>query len=247
MLYKTSIRNLLRHKTTSFIHVSGLMVGFAAFILIFLVIRYEESFDMWHPHKDSIYRTVRVGRNALPGELRTGVPIPVTEGLRKDFPQLARVAAISPDWNVQVIIGTPGKAGAKKFKQGYGVFYAEPEFLEMFDFGLAAGDSKTAIKEPNTVLLTKELASNYFGNWKAAMGKTFKMDGVLVTVTGILNDIPPNTDFPIKAILSYSSQKAYVDFNNWENISDGNYCFVQLAAGQDTGRLMPQLNAFVDK
>jgi putative ABC transport system permease protein len=247
MLYKTSIRNLLRHKTTSFIHISGLMVGFAAFILIFLVIRYEKSFDMFHPNKDRIYRTVRIGRNALPGELRTGVPIPVTAGLRKDFPQLAKVAAIAPDWNVQVIITTPGKNDTKKFKQGSGVFYAEPEFFQMFDFSLAAGDIKTALNDPNKVLLTKELASNYFGNWHTAMGKTFKMDGVLVTVTGILNDIPPNTDFPIKAILSYSSQMAYMNFNDFGNISDGNYCFVQLADGQDTARLMPQLNAFVDK
>jgi putative ABC transport system permease protein len=223
------------------------MVGFAAFILIFLVIRYEKSFDMFHPNKDRIYRTVRIGRNALPGELRTGVPIPVTAGLRKDFPQLAKVAAIAPDWNVQVIITTPGKNDTKKFKQGSGVFYAEPEFFQMFDFSLAAGDIKTALNDPNKVLLTKELASNYFGNWHTAMGKTFKMDGVLVTVTGILNDIPPNTDFPIKAILSYSSQMAYMNFNDFGNISDGNYCFVQLADGQDTARLMPQLNAFVDK
>jgi predicted permease len=223
------------------------MVGFAAFILIFLVIRYEESFDQFHPNKDRIYRTVRIGRNALPGELRTGVPIPVTEGLRKEMPQFAKVAAISPDWNVQVIVGTPGAPNAKKFKQGSGIFYAEPEFFQIFNFSLAAGNIKTAINEPNTVLLTKELAANYFGDWKTAMGKTLTMDGALVTVTGILNEIPTNTDFPIKGIMSYCSQKAYMDFNNWGNISDGNYCFVQLAAGQDTGRLMPQLNAFVDK
>jgi len=247
MLYKTSIRNLLKHKTTSTIQIAGLMVGFAAFILIFLVIRYEESFDTFHANKDRIYRTVRIGRNALPGELRTGVPVPVTAGLRANFPQLARVAAIYPDWNVQVIIPSPGKADAKKFKQGYGFFYAEPEFFQLFDFGLAVGDIKNAINDPNTVLLTKELASNYFGDWKTAMGKTFKMDGVPVKVTGILNDIPPNTDFPIKGILSYSSLKSYMDFNNWGNISDGNYCFVQLGDGQDTARLMPQLNAFVDK
>lgn len=247
MFYKTSIRNFLKYKTTSAIQIAGLMVGFATFILIFLVIRYEESFDTFHANKDRIYRTVRIGRNALPGELRTGVPVPVTAGLRANFPQLAKVAAIFPDWNVQVIVASPGKADAKKFKQVSGFFYAEPEFFQLFNFGLAVGDIKTAINEPNTVLLTKEVASNYFGDWKTAMGKTFKMDGVPVKVTGILNDIPPNTDFPIKAIISYTTLKSYMDFNNWANISDGNYCFVQLADGQDTGRLMPQLDAFVDK
>jgi putative ABC transport system permease protein len=247
MLYKTSIRNLLKHKTTSAIQIAGLMVGFAAFILLFLVIRYQESFDTFHANKDKIYRTVRIGRNALPGELRTGVPVPVAAGLRTNFPQLAKVAAILPDGNVQVMVASSGKAEAKKFKQVSGVFFAEPEFFQIFDFGLAVGDIKTAITDPNTVLLTKELASNYFGDWKTAMGKTVKMDGVPVKVTGILNDIPPNTDFPIKAVVSYSSLKSYMDFNNWGNINDGNYCFVQLADGQDKERLMPQLDAFVDK
>jgi putative ABC transport system permease protein len=243
----TALRNLGIRKGNAIVNIAGLTVGFAAFILIFLVIRYEESFDIFHANKDKIYRTVRIGRNALPGELRTGVPVPVTAGLRTNFPQLAKVAAIFPDWNVQVIVASPRKGDAKKFKQVSGVFYAEPEFFQMFDFGLAVGDIKNAINDPNTVLLTKELASTYFGDWKTAMGKTFKMDGVPVKVTGILNDIPPNTDFPIKAVISYSSLKNYMDFNDWGSISDGNYCFVQLADGQDKDRLMPQLNAFVDK
>src|ERR1700733_10745605 len=145
MLYKTSIRNLLKHKITSTIQITGLMVGFAAFILIFLVIRYEESFDTFHAGKDRIYRTVRIGRNALPGELRTGVPAPVTAGLRADLPALAKVAAIYPDYDVQVIVASTGKADTKKFKQVSGFFYAEPEFFQMFNFGLAVGDIKTAI------------------------------------------------------------------------------------------------------
>src|SRR5947199_6554073 len=102
--FKTAIRNLQRHKSNSFINIAGLMVGFAAFLLIFLVIQYEESFDDFHANKDQIYRVVRIGRDATNREYRTGVPEPVTQGLRNDLPQLKNVAAIMGDNNVQVIV-----------------------------------------------------------------------------------------------------------------------------------------------
>ena len=84
--FKTALRNLKRHKSNSFINIAGLMVGFAAFLLIFLVIQYEESFDAFHTNKDHIYRVVRIGRDATNREYRTGVPLPVTHSLRYDFP-----------------------------------------------------------------------------------------------------------------------------------------------------------------
>ena len=59
--FKTAFRNLRRHKSNSFINIAGLAVGFAAFLLICLIIQYEESFDDFHANKDQIYRVVRIG------------------------------------------------------------------------------------------------------------------------------------------------------------------------------------------
>ena len=58
---KTALRNLQRHKSNSFINIAGLVVGFAAFLLIFLVVQYQESFDNFHANKDQVYRIVRIG------------------------------------------------------------------------------------------------------------------------------------------------------------------------------------------
>src|SRR5579862_5869593 len=91
---KTALRNLSRHKSNSFINIAGLTVGFAAFLLIFLVVRYEQSFDDFHPQKNYIYRVNRNGKNAVNGEFRAGVPFPVTPTMRKEYPQLANAAAI---------------------------------------------------------------------------------------------------------------------------------------------------------
>ena len=80
--FKTALRNIARHKGNSFINIAGLIVGFAAFLLIFLVIQYEQSFDDFHANKDNIYRVVRIGKNPVNREYRTGVPFPVTPTLR---------------------------------------------------------------------------------------------------------------------------------------------------------------------
>ena len=103
--FVTALRNLARHKTNSVINIAGLVVGFAAFLLIFLVIRYEQSFDDFHANKNDIYRVVRIGKNPENREYRTGVPFPVTQALRTELPQLKNAAAILGDNNVP---GTPG-------------------------------------------------------------------------------------------------------------------------------------------
>ncbi|GAA4300306.1 ABC transporter permease [Compostibacter hankyongensis] len=225
---KTAIRNLSRYKGNAVINIAGLMVGFAAFLLIFLLVQYEKSFDSFHRNRSAIYRVVRIGKNPVNPEYRTGVPFPVTNTLRTDFPQLTKTAAIWADGDVQVNIKAPDGTVLKKFKEPDGVFFAEPQFFQMFDFSLAEGNIRQAINEPYTVLLTKESAIKYFGDWRNVTGKTINMDKVDLKITGILNDPPSNTDFQLKAVVSYATLKNYVDMHNWNRISDDNYCFIQL-------------------
>jgi len=224
---RTAIRHLTRNKATSAIHLAGLVVGFTAFLLIFLVINYETSFDDFHPNGKNLYRVVSAGKPRDDKSWGTGVAFPVTAALRKDFPQLANVAAILSDNGIQVKIPMPDGASQKRFKES-GVFFTEPSFLQMFNFPLIQGDGKTALHDPNTVLLTKNTADKYFGDWKNAMGKSLTMDGIIVKVTGILDNPPLNTDFPIRALLSYVTLENQVPMNDWRIIWDNNYCLVQL-------------------
>ena len=247
IILKQRFSNLSRHKSNSIINIAGLIVGFAAFLLIFLVIQYEQSFDNFHTKGNNIYRVVRIGKNPVNREYRTGVPFPVTQGLRTDLPQLANAAAIFGDNNVQVNVTAADGSTLKKFKEANGVFIAEPQFFQMFDFSLAEGNIANAISEPNTALLTKDIASKYFGDWKNAMGKTLKIFGLSIKVTGILNNPPSNTDFPLGVVLSYATLVKTVDMNNWGNISDQNYCFVQLPANYSQQQFDKLLGGFVDK
>jgi ABC-type antimicrobial peptide transport system permease subunit len=244
---KTALRNLQRHKSNSFINIAGLIVGFAAFLLIFLVIQYEESFDDFHANKDQIYRVVRIGRTTdKDKEYRPGVPFPVTQGLRADFPQLKNAAAIYSDNNVQVNTVAADGSILKKFKEKQ-VFVAEPQFFQMFNFPLLAGNIKTALNGVRNVLLTRDVASKYFGDWHTAMGKTIKLYGLSIKVTGILDNPPSNSDFPLNVVVSYITMMNYQDPNDWASISDENYCFVQLNKNASVDQFNKLIDRFTDK
>jgi putative ABC transport system permease protein len=243
---RTAIGNLSRYKSNSIINIAGLAVGFAAFLLIFLLIQYEKSFDDFHPKKDSIYRVGRIGRNPVNREYRTGVPIPVTQTLRTDFPQLANAAAIMSTDNVQLKITAPDGTILKKFKEST-VFIAEPQFFMMFNFPLAEGNISKAINEPFTVLLTKAIAGKYFGDWRNGMGKTIDLFEKRFKVTGILENPAVNSDFPLGIVISYATLSRFADMNNWENINDRNYCFVQLAGSNSPAQFDRLLTGFTDK
>ncbi len=93
--FQTALRNLGRNRTYSVVNIVGLAVGIAAVILIFLVIQFELSFDNFHKNKDRIYRLVSVPyREGTGFKASAGVPLPVADGLRDDYPQLEKVAAV---------------------------------------------------------------------------------------------------------------------------------------------------------
>lgn len=243
---KTAIRNLQKHRTNSIINIVGLMVGLAAFFLIFLVVQYQESFEDFHLNKDQIYRVVRVGRSPENREYRTGVPFPVTQGLRIDIPQLKRVAAIYGDNDVQVSTTAEDGTVIKKFREK-NVCAADQQFFEMFSFPLIAGNIKTALNDANTVLLTKDIAVKYFGDWQAALGKTLKLYQSVMKVTGVLDNPPVNTDFPLGVIVSYSTLMNPRNAADWSGISDDNYCFIQLDKSTPVSHISKLIDQFTDK
>jgi ABC-type antimicrobial peptide transport system permease subunit len=243
---KTAIRNLQKHRTNSIINIVGLIVGLAAFFLIFLVVQYQESFEDFHLNKDQIYRVVRVGRAPENREYRTGVPFPVTQGLRTDIPQLKRVAAIYGDNDVQVSTTAEDGTVIKKFREK-NVCAADLQFFEMFSFPLIAGNIKTALNDANTVLLTKDIAVKYFGDWQAALGKTLKLYQSVMKVTGVLDNPPVNTDFPLGVIVSYSTLMNPRNAADWSGISDDNYCFIQLDKNTPVSHISKLIDQFTDK
>ncbi len=239
---KTAFRNLLHNKTQSAINTTGLLVGFSAFLLIFLVLQYEESFDVFHTKKDRIYRVVREAQDYSGGD----ASFPLAGALRKEFPQVEKAAAIYGDRNVQVIV--PGENGSvlKKFKENNNVFFAEPDFFSLFDFRMPEGDPADAIREPNTALLTKEVAVRYFGDAQKAIGRIIRIYEHDIRITGILDNPPANTDLPLGIVASYSTYVSLgIDLNDWIQLSARHYCFVLLKPGHSATQFNNLLSGLI--
>jgi predicted permease len=249
--FKTAIRNLKRYKGFAFINILGLAVGIAACLLIFVVIQFETSFDNFHTNSKNTYRIVSEF-NTPDGKFHSsGVPFPVAPALRLDFPQLTKVGSILAMENRLMTIPQQGNQAPKKFKEEKGIFYAEPEFFHIFDFPLLAGDINSALNEPNSALLTRETANRYFGDWKNAMGKTIVYDNrVNLKITGILENVPVNTDFPLKVVASYSTLKSMSisrNLEDWVSTFSQAYTFIVLPGNFSRAKFDNLLAGFVKK
>ena len=247
---KTAFRNLSRNKTYAFLNMLGLTVGMASCLLIFVVIQFETSFDNFHSKKNSIYRVSSEFHTQDGINYSRGIPFAVAAGLRIDFPQLKEVASIYKWGTGQITIDNPANGQQKKINED-NIYAAEPEFFKMFDFAWLAGNPETALKEPNTAVLTQETAEKYFGDWKSAIGKTIKHDNkTTYKITGILKNLPANTDFPMNVVGSFATLKQTDlkrNLNDWISTFGSSNCYVVFPPGLSLNKFNTDLIAFAKK
>ncbi|HEV8082620.1 MAG TPA: FtsX-like permease family protein, partial [Chitinophagaceae bacterium] len=106
------------------------------------------------------------------------------------------------------------------------------------------------LKDPNTVLLSKEAADKYFGDWKTAMGKTIKLNNTdVLKVSGILATIPLNTQFQFKAVVSYGTgfTKDLADSKNYDGTTGSFGCFIVLPQNVFSSEFNNQLKVYSKK
>jgi len=246
---KTAWQKLRSHKAYVAINTSGLAVGIAACLLIFLLIQYETSFDNFHKNKDRIYRVVAETKTKDGMSYSKGSAFPLAEALRTDYPQLEHVARIYDRANQQItLLDDKANALQKKFKEN--VFFAEPEFFDIFNFPFLAGDAKTALSEINTAVITQETAEKYFGDWHRAIGKFIKYDNDIhkvCKVTGVLQNIPANTDFPLQVVLSFKTSEGEDMSNDWSAEDGSLNTFLVLPENMSPGQFDTRLKTFVKK
>jgi putative ABC transport system permease protein len=203
--FKVTLRNLWRNKSFSTINILGLAIGMASALLIGLWIDNELSTDRFYTNKDRIYHMY--SREMVNGNLDANgrTPSPLAAELKTSFPE---VEDASRHRTVYFLV-TEGE----KHVNLEGAF-VDSGFLSILDFPLHRGNAKTALNTPQSIVLTEQLARSLFGT-EDAMGKTVRIDSAdNFTVTGILKDLPPNTEFTFQYLLPWS----YVDKLGWDAV-----------------------------
>jgi len=230
--FKIAWRTLRRNRAYTAINVVGLTLGIAAAILIFTILSYQLSFDTFHPNKDRVYRIVTEFHDQRTDYFPC-VPQPLGKAFHNDYTFADLTARVVSYRNM--LISLPEEKEVKKFVEDKGVAFAEPAYFDIFDFPLAEGDKRTALLRPNSALITQSIAQKYFGN-TPAIGKRIRLDNRIdFTITGILKDIPANTDRKQEIYLSYDNLKDwnanYASDDNWGDFYSGSNCFLLLRPG----------------
>jgi putative ABC transport system permease protein len=259
--FKTAFRSLLRNRNYTIINIAGLAVGIAVCMMIFIIIQFQTNFDNFHSKKDRIYRVLTEYHHVDASTISYGkdVPFPMPTGLKTAFPQIEQVAPIFASHDDKLLIPDDNGTTIKQFKEDKGVFFTDPSFFNIFDFPLLAG-SYASLKEPNNVLLTKEIAEKYFGDWKTAIGKTIKLElgGYIfehgtdvLKVSGILAPIPANTDFQLRLVVAYGtgSTGSIMDKNtDWEDRTNSGFgCYILMPPNISVDNFNQQLSAYSRK
>jgi putative ABC transport system permease protein len=216
--FKIAYRNLIRHKAYSIINISGLAIGMAASILILLWVQNELSYDRFHKNAEQIYR-ITCDASGFKAAVN---PAAMPAGLKAQMPEIKNTVRLSH------LSTNLFEIGNRKFEEKR-VFYVDDTFLQIFSYALVKGDPLTALKRVDGVLITQDMAKKYFGQ-EDAIGKVLRKDnGGNVVVTGVLANIPANSDLQFDFILPMASiAKTNGDLKNnvWDNFNF--YSYVQL-------------------
>jgi putative ABC transport system permease protein len=245
--FTLAVRNLVRHRNFSLLNIVGLMIGIVCSIVIFLLVKYEYSFDKFHSRVHRLYRVVTQKNLSGGVDYDMGTPFPMARTLRTEVPMVQNAAAFFEVHDNQIdVLDDQKNATSRRFNEPRGVAFAEPEFFEMFDFPWLAGTPRTSLSEPRSVVLTQSMAEKYFGDWKSAVGRFLQLSNQdILTVTGVLANPPSNTDFPIQVIISYKTLGE--NLPGWESGNSNQQCYVLLSDKMEPQKVDEQLAALTLK
>lgn len=198
--FKIAWRNLTRNMMFSTVNIIGLSVALISFLLIAFYVFDELTYDRFHTKADHIYRVVE-NRKSLEGKERkvASTNYQLTERAKIDLPEVKDM----------VRLGGFGRTNIST-ENDQNVFYGEywtssPQLLEIFDFTLLQGNKGTALTEPNTVVITKEIAEKLYGT-ADVINRTIKVDdSILYKITGVLADFPSNSQMSFDLLFSETS------------------------------------------
>ena len=239
---KIAFRNLWRHRVFSFLNIMGLTVGMAACFLIFLYIQFELSYDSFHTKADRIYRIVCDIKTPTEVIKASGPSWAVPPNVKREFSEIESFVRIAGKDNVLI------RNGDIKFQEENSM-WADSSFFQTFDFKLVKGNPETVLKDPFSIVLSETTAKKYFGK-ADPVGKTLLITGDAhpATVTGIMKDIPENSQIKGDLVLSISTiTKKWNERLDEQWGSYGAQAYILLKPGTNAKELEKKFPAFLEK
>lgn len=242
-----ALRNFRRHKVFSVINISGLSIGIAASLVIFMLVSYDFSFEKFEKDRERIYRVT--SDLHFPDQLIqiAGVSMPLGPAVKRELPGID-VAAPFLLYPERVNVTVTPNIKPSVFKKQPDIIFADNNYFDIVPYKWISGSS-AALNEPFKVILTESRARTYFPftDLQKAIGQTIAYnDSIKATVAGIVEDINYPTDFIFKEFISYSTiektaLKNNLNVDEWNSIGSNTQLFIKAAKGKDSAYINKQL------
>lgn len=236
--FKLAFRNLWRNKVFTAINISGLAIGIAICLVIILFIKNEWSYDRYNEKADRIVRVVFKGAVQGQAMKEANVMPPTAKALLRDYPEVEAATRLR----------TTGSAifshGEKSFKEE-GFAFTDANFFSIFTLPFVKGDARTALLEPNTVVISEAIAQKYFGE-EDPIGKLLevKSRNATLKVTGVMKALPVNSHFHFDL---FASMISLPDQNSDSWMISGYFTYLLLKPGIAWQQLEAKLPQAVEK
>jgi putative ABC transport system permease protein len=232
---KVAVRNTLKHRGYSFINVTGLAIGMACCVVLFLYIQNELSYDRFHENSDRIYRVITQSESNGQVKRFATTSAPLGPALQSDFPEVRQTARIGN--NVFKIL----YQGRRYYER---LFYADPQIFDVFSFPLIAGDSRTALSQPHSLVISEKAAKKYFGD-DDPVGKILNIENWNdFRITGVMRDIPSNSHLQFDFLAHFTD---FVSRNLRQWGVSNYYTYALLSKGFSPSEFERKIPDFVEK
>jgi putative ABC transport system permease protein len=240
------LRALTKNRTYAFINIFGLAVGLAACLMLLVYVRYERSYDGWLPGAGNIYQVQSHFLDPDTGEEGHIQMSPYAAGraLRKDYPQIAA--------SVYALSSEPVVLRGGEALTSDNTILVDNLFFDVLPLPLVAGDPRTALRQPGSIVLSESEARRFFGNANP-MGRTLTLimrgRNVDHRVTGVMRDLPRNSHMRLDIIIRFDPNSYFAEMQDfltqWGWNSGWNY--VRLRDGADVASINDQMDRWEER
>ncbi|MTI19866.1 FtsX-like permease family protein, partial [Fulvivirga sp. RKSG066] len=247
--FKTAVRSLLRNKGYTLINVFGLGLGLCCAVILFLLAHYVSSYDSFQENYDRVYRLVNTSIGQGGEKDHTpGVPLPLPEALRTDFPELERIVLTRNHHGERHFTIEPDSEKPKFYElKSDRLVYTQPEYFDIFTVIWLEGNRNKALEQPNSIVVSKSIADKFFPS-QSALGETIILNKeTQLLITGVVEDAPANTDFPFNMFVSLATVQDEIKESGWGSVSSDDHCYILLAENDSPSRYTNRIERFVEK
>ncbi|MEQ8715909.1 MAG: FtsX-like permease family protein [Cyclobacteriaceae bacterium] len=248
-IFIITVRNLWRNKVYSLINIFGLAVGLTAAILVIMYVQDELSYDQFHEKKQNIYRLGFEEQRDDNLLKYAKIPFPAKEVLLQNIPDIKDITRMYSNTKV---------GGPVMFQIGQEIYaeenlyFVDPNYFDFFDFNLFQGDSKTALENINSVVITEQIALKYFGR-KEVIGESITVNfgrAISLEVTGVMENLPENSHIAFDILLPVKFlQREWIAAYDYDFERDwkwsGAYTYLLLNSNSDIRSLESKLPVVV--